>query len=687
MSVRRRSTDLSSLNPEQYSAVTHIRGPMLVLAGAGSGKTRVITFRVSHLIDLGVAPEHIVALSFTNKAAGEMRERAARMVGQDIAKRAWLSTFHSMGAQILREHIHHLGFQRPFTILDAGDQLRLVKDVIAELSRTKRHFRDLDPKRIHAVISRAKNDFCEPARLKSLKFDKHRPFAQTVYKSYVDALKALNAVDFDDLITLPVKLLEEVEEVRDALRTRCRYVMVDEYQDTNETQLRLLKLLVQPENNICAVGDDDQSIYGFRGAVADNILGFAADFAGAKVVKLEQNYRSTSAILDAANAVIAENTKRHPKQLWSALGTGSAPRFVLMPNEQDEADHVASDIRRKQRAREGKWDDYAILFRTASQARPFEESLRALNIPYRLIGGTKFFDRREIKDVVGYLRVILNPRDEVSLRRIVNVPRRGIGPGALTLLAKFAHRSGKPLRNAIARAEEIEGLSKNQVASLRDLDKTIASARSEFRTLPLAQAARNLLERLQFESWLTAQHESAKITKIRIDNVEEILSSLTTFEDQFAGGKGRKALDAYLSRLTLDGRPDQPDTPPGLRAGEVTLMTLHGSKGLEFPDVYLVGFEEGLLPHARSTMPGADGGVEEERRLAYVGMTRAKRELVLTAARLRGTGTRRQPCKPSRFLREIPGDLLAEGESKAEEEMVESRKARMDEMRALLFDD
>jgi DNA helicase II / ATP-dependent DNA helicase PcrA len=686
MSVRRRSTDLSSLNPEQYEAVTHVRGPMLVLAGAGSGKTRVITFRVSHLIDLGVPPEHIVALSFTNKAAGEMRERAAKMIGADIAKRAWLSTFHSMGAQILREHIQHLGYQKPYTIMDSGDQLRLVKDVIAELSRTKRHFRDLDPKRIHAVISRAKNDFCEPARLKSLKFDKHRPFAQTVYKRYVDALKALNAVDFDDLITLPVKLMEEVEQVRESIRNRCRFVMVDEYQDTNETQLRMLKVLVNPENNICAVGDDDQSIYGFRGAVADNILGFGADFAGAKVVKLEQNYRSTSSILDAANAVIGENTKRHPKQLWSALGAGSPPRFVLLPNDTDEADHVASDIRRKQRAREGKWDDYAVLFRTASQARPLEESLRALDIPYRLIGGTKFFDRREVKDVVAYLRVILNPRDEVSLRRIINVPRRGIGPGALTKLAGFAHRIGRPLRDAIARAGEIEELSPNQRQSLVDLDRTIRSARKEFHSQPLAQAARNLLDRLQFESWLNNQRESAKITKIRIDNVEEIVSSLTAFEDQFAGG-GRKALDAYLARLTLDGKPDQPDEPPGRRKGEVTLMTLHGSKGLEFPDVYLVGFEEGLLPHARSVMPGADGGVEEERRLAYVGMTRAKRELVLTAARLRGSGGRRHECKPSRFLREIPGDLLAQGECQAEEEAVENRKARMKEMRALLFDD
>lgn len=685
--MRRRSTDLSSLNPEQYEAVTHVRGPLLVLAGAGSGKTRVITYRVSHLIDLGVAPEHIVALSFTNKAAGEMRERAGKMIGQDIAKRTWLSTFHSMGAQILRQHIHHLGFHRPFTILDSGDQLRLVKDVIAELSRSKRHFRDLDPKRIHAVISRAKNDFCEPARLKSLRFDKHRPFAQTVYKGYVDALKALNAVDFDDLITLPVKLLEEVEEVREALRERCRFVMVDEYQDTNETQLRLLKLLVAPENNICAVGDDDQSIYGFRGAVADNILAFGKDFEGAKVVKLEQNYRSTSSILDAANAVIAENLKRHPKKLWSALGQGSAPRFVQLNNENDEAEHIAGDIRRKQRARGCSWDEFAILYRTSGQARPFEEALRFQGVPYRIIGGTKFFDRREVKDIVGYLRVILNPRDEVSLRRIVNVPRRGIGPGALTSLTQFAHRIGRPLREALTRADEIDGLQPRQAQALKDLEKVLSESRREFHSMSLGEAARRLIDRLQFESWLSGQKESAKIIKIRIDNVEEIVSSLTTFEEQFAGGAGRKALDAYLSRLTLDGTAPEPSEPPGRRKGEVTLMTLHASKGLEFPDVYLVGFEEGLLPHARSTMPGADGNLEEERRLCYVGMTRAKRELVISAARVRGTGRGRNTCKPSRFLREIPTDLLAQGEDKAEEEAVETRKARLSEMRALLFDD
>ena len=685
--MRRRTTNLSSLNPEQHDAVTHLRGPLLVLAGAGSGKTRVITYRVSHLIDLGVLPEHIVALSFTNKAAGEMRERAAKMVGADVAGRAWLSTFHSMGAQILRDHIHHLGYQRPFTIMDAGDQLRLVKDVIAELCRTKSHFRQLDAKQVHAVISRAKNEFCEPSQLHSMRFDQTRAFAQTVYKGYTDALKSLNAVDFDDLITLPVRLLEEVEEVRDQLRTRCRYVMVDEYQDTNETQLRLLKLLVQPENNICAVGDDDQSIYAFRGAVAENILAFRADFAGAKIVKLEQNYRSTSDILDAANAVIASNTKRHPKRLWSALGPGSPPRFVHLANEVDEADHVAADIRRKQRSREATWNDYAILFRTASQARPFEESLRTLNIPYRLVGGTKFFDRREVKDVVAYLRVILNPRDEVSLRRIVNVPRRGIGPGSLTALTGFAHRIGRPLRDALARAHEVNALSKNQADALVDLGHTLTAARKEFKELALATAATRLLDRLQFESWLAGQNESPKIIKIRIDNVEEILTSLATFEDQSTAARGRKALDAYLARLTLDGRPAEPDEPPGRRVGEVTLMTLHGSKGLEFPDVYLVGFEEGLLPHARSIEVGADGDLEEERRLAYVGMTRAKRELVLTAARVRGSANRRHTCYPSRFLREIPHDLLSKGETEAQVEAAQNTKARFAAMRAMLSDD
>jgi DNA helicase-2/ATP-dependent DNA helicase PcrA len=682
-----RSADLAGLNPEQHDAVTHLGGPLLVLAGAGSGKTRVITFRVSHLINLGIAPEHIVALSFTNKAAGEMRGRVAKMAGRDIAGRAWLSTFHSMGAQILRRHIQHLGFSRPYTILDTADQLRVIKDVIAELAQGKRHFRELDPKRIQSIISRAKNEFCEPMDLQSLRFDTFRPFAQTVFQRYVEACKALNGVDFDDLITLPVKLMEEVEEVRESLREKCRFVMVDEYQDTNATQLRLLKLLVAPENHICAVGDDDQSIYAFRGATAENILEFRKDFPGAKLVKLEQNYRSTSSILDAANAVIAHNRKRHPKALWSSLGAGSPPRFLQLPTDSDEADFVVDDIRRKQIARDGKWSDFAILFRTSGQARPFEEALREHWVPYRLVGGTEFFDRREIKDVLAYLRLLLNPRDEVALRRIINVPRRGIGPRSLGALTNFARSRGIPLTKAIPRAAEIEGISKGQETALLALQSLLAQAREDLRKMPLEHATRALLQALQFETWLANQKESEKVLQIRIENIREIVTSLGAFERRPGQPGGWKTLEAYLARLTLDGSLATPTETPNKTVGEVMLLTLHGSKGLEFPDVYLVGFEERLLPHARSLQPGGDGDLEEERRLTYVGMTRAKRELVITAARIRGAGGRRRECHPSRFLKEIPQDLLNAAEEVAEESAQESRKEHMAKLRAVLFDD
>lgn len=673
---------LAGLNPPQRAATMHLNGPLLVLAGAGSGKTRVITHRIAYMLSKGIAPEHILAMSFTNKAAGEMRERASGMVGRKLASRLNLSTFHSTGADLLRKYIRRLGFRTPFTILDQGDQVRIVKEVIEELGLWRE---GMDPKKVHAIISRAKSAFCEPRELRGpMRFNPLVSYAQKVYTGYVEACKALNAVDFDDLITLPVQLLQEHEDVREKVQDNFRYVMVDEYQDTNDTQLRMLGLICRPRNNLVVVGDDDQSIYAFRGAVAQNILEFDKQFPGAKVVKLEQNYRSTSRILQSANAVIGHNRTRRAKALWSDLGDGEKIRYFELVDEDEEAQFVAGDIHRLRAEQQRPWKDFSILMRTATLSRPFEESLRALDIPHRLVGGKSFFDRREVKDLVAYMRVMTNPRDEIGLRRIINTPRRGIGPTTMARISAHAARRRLPMLKALRQAHEIQGLSPGQRAALSGLVELLDEFTGRFEREPPATALKGLIDTLRYEDYLLSSEKSEKVARIRLKNVAELLDSTRAFQQN----NGQQGLSGYLNRLTLDGGSSSKNEEED--ADVVTLMTLHASKGLEFPDVYLVGFEEEILPHARSMEVGGDGDVEEERRLTYVGITRAKRRLVLTSAKRRGRGQASRERKPSRFLAEIPEQLLIRmgmrpGQLTAVTKA--SRKANLAKMRAILFDD
>ena len=636
-----------SLNPEQRQAVEHVRGPLLILAGAGSGKTRVITHRVQYMIQRGIPPEHILAVSFTNKAAREMRERVTQMIGKSLAGRVNLSTFHSLGVSLLRSYIEELGYSNPFTILDPGDQIAILREVLEEVQGASLKRQEL--RSVQSIISRAKNEYCQPRDLKAMRFNPMVPYAQKAFLPYVKACKALNGVDFDDLLVLPLKLFHNNPDILHEVRGRYRYIMVDEYQDTNAVQLLLLRVMGAPRNNVCVVGDDDQSIYAFRGAVFKNILEFERHFSGARVIKLEQNYRSTSRILSAANAVIRNNKHRRKKTLWSALGSGDQLRFVELEDEQEEASFIAGDILRERLSRKRPWRDFAILFRTATLSRHLEEALQDEQIPYRLQGGTEFFDRREVKDLAAYLRVLINPADEIGLRRSLNIPSRGLGHTTLGRLSEFAEEQKIPLYQALVRAREVEGVGPKQRQSIEGYLDLIRDFRQRFQAKRMDLAFEELLQQLDYRAWMTRGEKSEKVTRIRLQHIDEIVSSLASFQDR--GG----SLDGYVSRLSLRDAPREKNDE---EEDEVTLMTLHASKGLEFPCVYMVGFEEELLPHARSMEVGADGDLEEERRLAYVGITRARERLVMTSSHYRGRGHARKRRNPSRFLHEIPDEVI-----------------------------
>ena len=649
--------NLHMMNPEQLAATTHIGGPLLILAGAGSGKTRVITHRIGYLIAQGIAPEHILAVSFTNKAASEMVERVSGLIGTEAASKVYLSTFHSLGYDVLRQDIEALGYKKPFTILDDSDQLALIKEICeSEGLDTK----IVDPKSIQFLISRAKMALTPPAALKEFRYDPMVGFAQKVYNHYLGALKGRNAVDFDDLICLPVQLFESQEAIRLKYAQRFQYVMIDEYQDTNQTQLRFLRAMIKEHGNLCVVGDDDQSIYGFRGAVADNILKFEQQFPGTKLITLEQNYRSTNVILEAANAVIAHNTVRKSKSLWSAKAQGESIRWIESASERDESEFVAAEIERLALDLGWRYRDFAILYRSNSQARIFEEALRALGIPYEVVGGQEFYDRREVKDFVAYLKVCFNPSDENNIRRIVNVPPRGIGPVLLKRLSDFAQNHGLGFHHALhevaAQPELVEGMRQGTATQLAQFLGTLEDYHQKFQALnqpgsegSMVEAARALMKRLHFEDHLRSQEKSPKIARRRIENLESLLSDISAFSERHGGD-----LEKYLTRLMLDRSPQtQEEEVPN----KVRLMTLHSSKGLEFPCVFMVGMEEGYLPHENSMDTERD--LSEERRLAYVGITRAKDLLYLTSTHTRTKYGRELTREPSRFLLEIPEELIA----------------------------
>ncbi len=680
--------NLGMLNPQQREATTHIDGPLLILAGAGSGKTRVITTRIAYLIQRGVAAESILAVSFTNKAAAEMQERVAQLTGPKLANKTYLSTFHSLGADILRRDIDALGFKKPFTILDQGDQTSVIKGAFDEL---KLDPKVVDPRRIASLISKAKMGFCEPKELPELKFDPLMPYAQKVFSYYQRALKGLNAVDFDDLICLPVVIFQQEEKIRTKYARRFKYVMVDEYQDTNMTQLLFLREMVKDHLNLCVVGDDDQSIYGFRGAVAENILEFEKQFPDVKVVKLEQNYRSTNAILRAANAVIANNTVRKEKALWSAKGDGEKLRYVECEDEREEAEFVAAEIERYRLKYELRYRDCAILYRVNPQARLFEEALRTYQIPYSVLGSQEFFDRKEVKDFVAYLSACINHNDEVSIRRVVNVPPRGIGPTLLERISDFAHDNDWSFHQALCKLADdpshVEGIGhkvSEHIAEFIDILDHFSEkfeAAEQDPTMRLAEIGRELLQRTHMVDYIRSSEKNPKIARRRVDNVEEILSSLSSYQDASGG-----TLQKYLTRIILD-RSDPGDDAEDKKG--VKLMTLHSSKGLEFPCVFLVGMEEGYLPHGRSLDDRQ--GIAEERRLAYVGITRAKEHLTLTSAAVRTRYGQQDEREPSRFLEEIPEETLewhrAASAASLAEKREEQNQKYLSALKSAIFDD
>ncbi|SEK42914.1 DNA helicase-2 / ATP-dependent DNA helicase PcrA [Stigmatella aurantiaca] len=641
--------DLSKLNPPQREAVVTTEGPLLVLAGAGSGKTRVITHRIVHILNTrpgGVLARNILAVTFTNKAATEMKERLVKMAGPR-AQGVLVCTFHAFGAEMLREDIHRLGWPRKFAIADMGDQLALIRRAMRDHKIDDRSF---DARKVLNLISKAKNSGHEPSPKPEGLGDDYDLITHLVYPSYQLGLKAQGSVDFDDLLLLPARLLREHEDLNEKYTRRFRYLLVDEFQDTNLAQMNLLRLLAGSVRNVCAVGDDDQAIYSWRGAEVRNILEFDSHFPGSREVRLEQNYRSMQVVLDAANAVIAKNPERKAKRMWTDRLGGERIKVVTCPNEEEEARFVAHEIQ-KQIALGVPADDIAVLYRTNGQSRPIEEMLREKGVAYEVVGGSEFFDRREVKDVIAYFKVIANPRDEVSLLRIVNVPARGIGDVTMERLHAHARADGVSLWAAMGRSQGYEDLPAGAAEKVGEFLQLIEKYRGLFEEGKLAQVTRQLLEEIGFREATRALATSITAADKKLKSVDHVLNSLESFEKR----EGPKAsLLTYLNRLSLDTRQEEEEVPGGHR--RVTLMTVHASKGLEYRLVFFIGMEEDLMPH--KGMQGEPQNLEEERRLCYVGITRAKELLYLTRAAVRVKRGKDVPCTPSRFLEDLPPEVV-----------------------------
>lgn len=631
------------LNPQQAEAVLNTEGPMLIMAGAGSGKTKVLTCRVANLLQKGVRPYRILAITFTNKAAAEMRERVNNMSGA-AAKDVWLFTFHAFCARFLRMEIDKLpGYGGNFAIYDTADSQTLIKQVLKEMNLDDKRFQ---PSGILARISNAKNALQDAAAFAREAGDFYEQKVADIYARYQEKLQLNNALDFDDLLLLSIRLLQENKEVREKYQDRFDYLLVDEYQDTNHAQYLLTKFLAAKHRNICVVGDADQSIYGWRGADIQNILDFEKDYPDAKVIKLEQNYRSTQIILDAANAVIENNTGRKPKNLWTENKSGADIIYFQAVDERDEARFVIEQLQNLQRTEDKKLGDMAILYRTNTQSRIFEEMLIKSGISYNMVGGLKFYERKEIKDIIAYLRVIFNPADSLSLLRIINVPKRGIGDASLAKIQAYAAANNVSLFEAVSNAAAIDGLSSRFVSKLDDLAGII------FELMNLANEApvEDLIDRVLRDTGYLEELENERTPQAqsRIDNLHELIS----VAQEFAASEEENNLENFLAHVALVSDID--DTELGEDA--ITLMTLHSSKGLEFPVVFLVGMEEGLFPHARTLMDETE--IEEERRLCYVGITRAKEKLFLSSTKMRTIYGNTVTYPPSRFLQEIPARLV-----------------------------
>ena len=660
---------LDALNEPQRQAVMATDGPLLILAGAGSGKTRVLTHRTAYLIEeCGVNPYNIMAITFTNKAAGEMRERIDQMVGYG-SESIWVCTFHSTCVRILRRYIDRLGFGTNFTIYDSDDQKTLMKDICKRLEIDTKMYKE---KMFLSAISSAKDELIDPIEFETRAAGDYvkRKQAQ-VYREYQQALKQNNALDFDDLIMKTVELFKLDKEVLASYQDRFRYIMVDEYQDTNTAQFELIRLLALKYQNLCVVGDDDQSIYKFRGANIYNILNFEHHFPDATVIKLEQNYRSTQNILDAANAVIANNQGRKEKRLWTDNGAGDKITFEQLDTAAEEADFVARDIARRVRKGEYQYKDCAILYRTNAQSRLFEERFITANIPYKIFGGVNFYARKEVKDLLAYLKTIDNGQDDLAVRRIINIPKRGIGAASINKVALYAQEQEISFYDALCVAEQVPGLGK-AAAKIRPFVLFIQSMKAKAKLLSVTDLLQEVIETTGYVRELEA--EGTDEAEARIENIDELISKAV----DYAEGEEAPTLNGFLENVALVADIDSFDE----NSDYVVLMTLHSAKGLEFPNVYLAGLEDGLFPSYMSiTSDNSQAEIEEERRLAYVGITRAKKNLIITSARVRMVRGQTQYGKVSRFVREIPPELLSGKiyEPKTKEEPIEQstfQKAR-----------
>ena len=683
--------DLNSLNPQQRQAVEAIHGPVLILAGAGTGKTRVITCRIVHLLRKGVAPDHILAVTFTNKAAREMQERVREMLpktraakrsspadAEEKEPRPTLCTFHSLCVRILRQHIEKLGYKRNFVIYDESDQLSAIKKILAGISAKGEK---TDAYAVLSLLSRLRNGgeqaaiFADPSV---------RALAEHVRKRYESALRACNAVDFDDLILLALRLFTEHPAALAACRDKYRHVMVDEYQDTNAAQFQLVHALTREHRHLCVVGDDDQSIYGWRGAEVANLLDMEKHYPEVKVIKLEQNYRSTTTILSAANAIIKHNVRRRAKQLWSQKGLGNKIVLHAFPTDEDEAREIVTLIEFNRLAHRIPWGDHAILFRTNQQSRPLETALRQGNVRYHLIGGQSFFDRREIRDFLAYLKALVNPHDDVSLLRIANVPARGLSDVTMERLLGASHERKGSVFDAMKNPSVTTGFQARTRESIEAFAALIEERRAPLHApnatpaaFSLATWAENFLTEIGYFTELRRGEKDAEAAENRVKNLRELIGTMDSYGSLSEAPAAR--LEKFLEGLTLDSDRESEEDEPG---DAVTLITMHSCKGLEFPHVFVVGLEDGLLPHTRSK---TEGTVDEERRLFYVAVTRAMKTLAISHCLARKKYGQLQPCHPSPFLHELPEEFVEHADAKAKEPVtVESGKNLFAAMRAAL---
>ena len=647
-----------TLNTEQREAVFHTEGPVLILAGAGSGKTRVLTHRIAYLIEeKGVNPWNIMAITFTNKAAGEMRERVDKIVGFG-AESIWVSTFHSSCVRMLRRFIDRLGYDTNFTIYDADDQKTLMKDICKRLNIDTKVYKE---KAILAAISSAKDELISPEEYELQNIaDFSKKKIILAYKEYQKELKKNNALDFDDLIIKTVELFQSCPDVLEYFQERFRYIMVDEYQDTNTAQFKFVSLLASKYQNLCVVGDDDQSIYKFRGANIGNILGFEKVFSNAKVIRLEQNYRSTQNILNAANQVIQNNMERKRKTLWTENEEGEKLHFRQFMNAYEEAEYVVGEISKKVREGKGEYRDFAVLYRTNAQSRLFEEKLLMANIPYKLVGGVNFYARKEIKDLLAYLKTVDNAKDDLAVRRIINVPKRGIGATTLSRVQDYASERGMGFYDALREAEQIPSIGRAAV-KVEPFVTFIQTLRSKQEFLSPSELLKDIIESTGYVEEL--RNEGTDEAEARIENIDELITKVVSYEEE----NEAPTLSGFLEEVALVADIDSVDGDDN----QVLLMTLHSAKGLEFPYVYLAGMEDGIFPSYMTITADDPTEIEEERRLCYVGITRAMKELTLSCAQQRMIRGETQYNKVSRFIKEIPRELVELGREFPEKKLKE----------------